>query len=64
MIAGKRILIADHDRLILATLKSGLTNAGYDVVEAATGAEAIQQCEEAEPHLAIFDIKLPDCSGI
>ena len=38
--------------------------AGYRVVEAATGREALGLVEEAKPQLVLLDVKLPDVNGI
>jgi AmiR/NasT family two-component response regulator len=59
------ILIADDERLILATLGMGLRDAGYDVIEASSGEEAIEMCERYTPDLAILDVNMPPgISGI
>jgi signal transduction histidine kinase len=41
-----------------------LQNAGYTVLEAANGFEALQKTEAHKPHVVILDIQLPDISGI
>jgi signal transduction histidine kinase len=38
--------------------------AGYRVVEAATGMEALGLVEEAKPQLVLLDVKLPDVDGM
>jgi response regulator NasT len=58
------ILIADDDRLILATLARGLRNAGYQVFEAANGEQAVRIGIHNKPRLAILDSCMPDISGI
>ncbi len=58
------VLIADDDRLILATLSHGLRSAGFSTVEATTGSMALQLCFESAPSVAIFDYDMPDVSGI
>ena len=59
-----RILVADDDGLVLATLCAGLRDEGYEVLEAASGEEAIEICERERPDLAILDIRMPGVSGI
>lgn len=54
-----RILIADDDRLVLVTLAKGLREAGYTVIEASDGEEAVKLCNEHQPELAILDIRMP-----
>ncbi len=58
------ILLADDDRLILATLGAGLRNANYEVLEATSGEEAIRVCEARQPALAILDVRMPGMSGV
>jgi len=59
-----RVLIADDDRLVLATLASGLRRVGYTILEASDGEEAIRLCEEQQPDMAILDIRMPGLDGI
>lgn len=58
------ILLADDDRLALVTLGKGLRQAGYKVLEASSGSQAIKLCQDAKPDLAILDIRMPDMSGL
>lgn len=62
--AGKRILVADDDILILTSIVRGLTNAGYEVIAANDGMEAIELTRDNPPDLAILDIRMPGMSGI
>ena len=58
------LLIADDDRLVLATLAEGLRRAGYTVLEAAGGEEAIRLACEHKPDLAILDMRMPGRDGL
>jgi PAS domain S-box-containing protein len=40
-----------------------LKSAGFDVVEAATGEEALQLVRARAPHLVLLDVNLPDMTG-
>ncbi len=40
-----------------------LRQAGFDVVEAETGAEALRQAVATRPHVVLLDVKLPDLDG-
>jgi PAS domain S-box-containing protein len=40
-----------------------LRMAGFQVIEAATGKEALKQVSEAKPDLVLLDVKLPDING-
>lgn len=59
-----RILVADDDRLVLATLSASLKEAGYETLEANDGVEAVELCERHRPDLAILDIRMPNMDGI
>lgn len=58
-----RILIVDDEPQILRFLRPALTAAGYDVIEAANGAEALQRISTASPDLVLLDLGLPDMDG-
>jgi DNA-binding response OmpR family regulator len=60
----KRILVADDDPGIRRTLQIGLTKAGYDVVEARDGAEAMRRWRDNGADLVISDIYMPDKDGL
>lgn len=57
------ILVVDDDRLVLATLAHGLTQAGYDVIDADNGDDAILLAREHTPDLALLDIRMQGKSG-
>jgi len=57
------ILVVDDDRLVLATLASGLAQAGYDVIDADNGDDAILLAREHRPDLALLDIRMQGKSG-
>jgi AmiR/NasT family two-component response regulator len=58
------LLVADDDRLILATVSNALRSRGYEVLEAADGEEACRLCREHNPELAILDVRMPKLSGL
>jgi two-component system, OmpR family, KDP operon response regulator KdpE len=62
--AGERILVCDDDPQILRALRLVLRGAGYEVLTAATGEEALDRAAIAGPHAAIIDLMLPDRPGI
>jgi response regulator NasT len=57
------ILVVDDDRLVLATLAHGLSQAGYDVIDADNGDDAILLAREHRPELALLDIRMQGMSG-
>jgi len=58
-----RILVVDDEPQIQRFLKPSLTAAGYEVVEAGTGAEALKAVATQAPDLVILDLGLPDMDG-
>jgi response regulator NasT len=58
-----RILVVDDDRLVLATVTHGLAQAGYDVIDADNGSDAILLAREHRPDLALLDIRMEGKSG-
>ena len=62
--AGKgRILVVDDDRLVLATVTHGLADAGYDIIDADNGDDAILLARQHRPQLALLDIRMEGKSG-
>ncbi|MCW8906417.1 MAG: response regulator [Sedimenticola sp.] len=59
-----KILVADDDIFTLTQISSGLGEAGYQVLSAEDGAEAVRIGLEYRPDLAILDIRMPGMSGI
>jgi len=60
----QRILVADDDPGIRRTLQIGLTKAGYEVVEARDGEEAMRLWRDDGADLVISDIYMPDKDGL
>lgn len=58
-----KILVVDDDRLVLATLTHGLSQAGYEVIDADNGDDAILLAREHKPELALLDIRMEGKSG-
>jgi response regulator NasT len=62
--SGKgKILVVDDDRLVLATVTHGLVQAGYEVIDADNGDDAILLAREHKPDLALLDIRMEGKSG-
>ena len=62
--SGKgKILVVDDDRLVLATVTHGLSQAGYEVIDADNGDDAILLAREHRPDLALLDIRMEGKSG-
>src|SRR5438552_11958393 len=60
-----RVLIAEDETLIRLDLKELLESAGFEVcAEARDGVEAVELAREAEPDVAVLDVKMPRLDGI
>jgi two-component system, response regulator PdtaR len=59
-----RVLVVDDDRLVLATLATGLRQAGLEVIEADNGDDAILLARKSRPELAILDMRMQGKSGL
>jgi response regulator NasT len=62
--ARAHIMVVDDDRLVLASLARGLREAGYEVSEASSGADALDIARGRRPDLALLDVRMPEMSGI
>jgi CheY-like chemotaxis protein len=62
-VAKKVLIVDDHEHLrhILASI---LRFGGYEILEAATAAQAVERALSTQPHLILMDIQLPDLSGL
>lgn len=58
-----KILTVDDNEALRYSLVRSLRDAGYQVMEAKTGAEALARAAELLPDLITLDINLPDISG-
>lgn len=58
-----RILVADDDKDIRSVLALYLEDAGYEVVEAADGAETLRVLQGQEIDLCLLDIMMPELDG-
>ncbi|MEP7174197.1 MAG: response regulator [Aestuariivirga sp.] len=58
-----RVLVVDDEPQILRFLQPGLTAGDFDVITAATGAEAVKQAATMAPDVIVLDLGLPDKDG-
>lgn len=61
--AKKTILIVDDEFGILEVLESILTDAGFRVVTAMNGQDALERLHDSVPDLAIIDFMMPRLDG-
>lgn len=55
----KKILIVDDSMFMRMTLRNNLPK-GYEVIEADSGAKALEQFKEQKPDLVLLDIVMPE----
>jgi two-component system, OmpR family, KDP operon response regulator KdpE len=59
----KRVLVIDDEIQIRRLLRISLQKKDYDVFEAATGFEGIQEVGKVRPDIILLDLNLPDTDG-
>jgi CheY-like chemotaxis protein len=60
---SKRILLADDSRFLRIACERVLIKAGYEVMTASDGDEAVRIAEQQAPDLILLDMLLPKMSG-
>lgn len=60
----KRVLLAEDERTLRLPLAGFLRSLGAEVVEVASGSEAITELEQQPFNLVITDIVMPGADGI
>lgn len=64
MTVGKTmILIVDDEEIVRSLLQRLLEKAGYDIITAANGQEAIDKLSQVNASLILLDIKMPVLDG-
>ena len=59
----KAILVVEDQEDSRRIMRDLLTSAGYEIIEAITGEEAVTAAEAHQPVLILMDIQLPDFDG-
>ncbi len=57
------VLVADDDEDILQLLSFRVERAGYEVVQARNGTEALRLALDLQPALAVLDVMMPGLNG-
>ena len=60
----KKILIVDDVQSELDWMAQYLTNAGYDIITALSGKEAIEKTKEIKPDIIVTDWMMPKMGGM
>ncbi len=58
-----RLLVVDDEEPILELLSGSLRFAGFEVMTAASGAEALRAAAASRPDLVLLDVMMPDGNG-
>jgi two-component system chemotaxis response regulator CheY len=61
---AKTILIVDDSASMRQVISIALKDAGYELIEAADGNEALKKLDGTKIHLIISDINMPNMDGI
>jgi len=61
---AETVLVVDDDRHIVQLVSLYLSKAGFRVVSASDGAEALRKVREAPPDLLVLDVMLPGPDGL
>jgi len=64
MAPSQRVLVVEDDPAIARLLEVELSEAGYGVELAATGAAGLAAIEKDEPSVVVLDVRLPDVDGL
>jgi Response regulators consisting of a CheY-like receiver domain and a winged-helix DNA-binding domain len=59
----KKILVTDDSPTIVAITKELLESAGYSVITATDGQEALEKTKKERPDLIVLDLMLPKIDG-
>ncbi len=58
-----RILVADDDPELRQYLRMALQRDGYEVIEAADGAQTLARAVDSVPSVILLDVMMPDLDG-
>jgi two-component system chemotaxis response regulator CheY len=61
---AKTLLIIDDSASLRQVVKLTLVSAGYEVIEACDGVDALQKLDGTRVHLIICDVNMPNMDGI
>ena len=62
--AGAQVLVVEDNEKNMKLFRDVLLAAGYRILEATTGEEAVAVATEHSPDLVLMDIQLPDIDGV
>ena len=59
-----RVLVVDDEQPLAQMIESYLVRAGFDVTQAHTGPEAVEQARAWAPDVVVLDLGLPELDGM
>ncbi|MEV5843545.1 response regulator transcription factor [Streptomyces sp. NPDC051985] len=62
-VQGVNLLVVDDEPTVRELLCAALRHAGFTVIAAGTGQQALDRAREATPDLVLLDVMLPDLDG-
>jgi two-component system, OmpR family, response regulator len=62
-VAGRRLLVVDDEPDIVELLSASLRYAGFEVVGATSGRQALAEARRFRPELILLDVMMPDVDG-
>lgn len=60
---ARKILVVDDERHIVRLVEVNLQRAGYDVVTAYDGVEALEKVKTEKPEMIVLDVMMPRMDG-
>lgn len=60
----QNVLVCDDDEAILESLRIYLDNAGFNVITAVDGQDALEKVQNNEIHCVVLDIMMPRLDGL
>jgi len=63
-VSGRTVLVADDDPDLLLLMTRRLSKAGYHVIGATDGQQALDLVEQFLPQMAVLDVVMPKLTGI
>ncbi len=61
---NQKVLVVDDEQSIVTLLQFNLEQAGFSVIVALDGKEALQTAKKEKPDLIILDLMLPEINGL
>jgi two-component system, OmpR family, alkaline phosphatase synthesis response regulator PhoP len=59
-----RILVADDDKDFREILATAFEGAGFVVIQARDGEDAVKKAKKEKPHLILLDVEMPKMDGL